>query len=167
MLRGQSCFQLSAVEPITLSQPNHARKECIQVHYIAFNFTGEFSFSTLKCHLSFGFTVPSEKHSSTLENHNGGTLPRPGIDVCNTLQCGHCCCGTRGTWCSVKDQLNDAGTQVLCRWRTLKMLFSCAASQYKGLCTSVRCMCPLDMLWFHDHILWQWVVTTVQPTSCE
>ena len=66
-------------------RPNHARKERIQVHYIALYFTEEFPFSTLKCHLSFGFTVPREKHSPILENHNGGTLPRPGIDVSNVL----------------------------------------------------------------------------------
>ena len=160
-LRAQRCHVVGAVfnwAPLSQSQchrPNHALKERIQVHYIALYFTGEFSFSTLKCHLSFGFTVLREKHSPTLENHNGGTFPRPGMFAMFCSVC-HCCCGTRGTWCSMKDQLIDAGTQVLCPWRTLKMLFSCAASQ--GLCciTSVRCMCPMDM-WFHDQTLWQWV----------
>ena len=118
-----------------MSQTQSRSKERIQVHYIALCFTGQFSFSTLKCHLNFGFTVPKEKHSPTLENHNGGTLPRPGIDFCKVLQCCHCCCGTRDTWCSMKDQLNDAGIQMLCPWRTLKMLFSCAASQYEGSVT--------------------------------
>ena len=47
--------------------------------HIVLYFTGEFSFSTLKCHLSFDFTVPREKHSPTMENHNDGTLPRPGM----------------------------------------------------------------------------------------
>ena len=60
-------------------RPNHDLKERIQVHYIALYFTGEFLFSTLKCHLSFGFTVPRKKDSPTLENHNGGTIPRPGM----------------------------------------------------------------------------------------
>ena len=113
MPRGWSSFQLSALSQSPCHRPNHALKERIQIHYVALYFTGEFSFLTLKCHLSFGFTDPREKHSPTLDNHNGGTLPRPGMFVMFCSVC-HSCSGTRGTWCSMKDQLNDAGTQVLC-----------------------------------------------------
>ena len=76
MPRDASGSELFSTERRGCHRPNHALKERIQVHYVALYFTGEFSISTLKCHLSFGFTVPREKHSPTLENHNGGTHSR-------------------------------------------------------------------------------------------
>ena len=94
MLRGQSCFQLSAVEPITVSQTQSRleRRHPGPLHCVVFYwriFIFDFKMSPELCFLSSkGEAFPNIGESQRWN--------------------------TRGTWRSMNDQLNDAGTQVLC-----------------------------------------------------
>ena len=176
MLRGQSCFQLSAVEPITVSQTQSRSEEthsgplhCVVFHWRIFIFDFKMS-PELWFHSSKGEAFPNIG-----ESQRWNTLPRPGMFA---MFCSVAIIVAAHVVLGVAWRISSMMQRPRCS--VLEELWKCCShvqrASTRGYVAVLRCivdkwsMCPLDMLWLHDQILWhwvKWVVTIGQPSSCE